>query len=149
MAHAHSPRRVSRRRFLAVAATLTLCLLVAALLASGWRQLLTPAPGEVAAGEEAPYLGITYVPLSHDLASRYGVEAGAGALVTDVTEGSPAKSAGVRRGDILLSMDLAAFTRPSSLVELMLRRQPGDRVNLRLLRDGKTVDTELVLGARR
>ncbi|MHB1161374.1 MAG: S1C family serine protease [Chloroflexota bacterium] len=102
-----------------------------------------------AAGGEVPYLGITYVPLSHELAARYGVEAGTGVLVTDVAEGSPARRAGLGRGDILLSADSVTLSRPSALIELLLDRRSGDRIPLRMVRDGRTVTAELILGARR
>lgn len=137
-----------RLRFLAVAATLALCLVVAALLTSGLGLVFSNADGP-ADGSEVPYLGITYVPLSHELAARYGVEAGTGVLVTDVAEGSPARRAGLGKGDILLSVDSVPLSRPSALVELLLDRRSGDRIPLQYARDGRTVTAELILGARR
>ncbi|MGE5619198.1 MAG: S1C family serine protease [Sphingomonadaceae bacterium] len=137
-----------RLRFLAVAATLALCLVVAALLTSGLGLVFSNADGP-ATGSEVPYLGITYVPLSHELAARYGVEAGTGVLVTDVAEGSPARRAGLRRGDILLSVDSVPLSQPSTLIGLLSDRRSGDRIPLQRVRDGQTAKVELILGARR
>ncbi len=136
-------------KFIAVAASLTLCLLVAAALASSELRgvFLYSYPGQPVPGDATPYLGLTYVPLSHELAARYGVDAGAGVLVTDAEDGGPAARAGLRRGDILLSVDAASLTATSSLVELLMDKRPGDRVSFQILRDGKTQTVEMVLGA--
>ncbi len=138
-----------RVKSLAAAALLTTCLLVAAALASNeLRGLLLGHTDPPVAGA-TPYLGLTYVPLSHDLAARYGMEADLGVLVTHVEKGSPAAAAGVQRGDVLLSVDAAPLGRNSSLVERLFNRLPGDRVSFQLLRDGKTLTVDLLLGAYR
>lgn len=139
----------ARARFLAVAALLSICLLVAAALASGGLRDLSGGSDGTPLREPIPYLGVTYVPLSHELATRYGVDAGIGVLVTDVADGSPARAAGLRRGDILLSADSAPLTPARSLVALLIERRPGDRVSLQLMREGRTLTAELVLGAKR
>ncbi len=148
MSHVWSTRGAARARFLVVAAILALCLSAAAALASGWQGLISPVEGDPARGDPAPYLGITYVPLSHELAARYGLEVGTGVLVTDVAEVSPARRAGFRRGDILLGANSEPFKRPSALVELLMERRAGDRITFQLLRDGRTLTAELVLDAR-
>ena len=138
---------VFRARFVAVVASLTLCLLVAATLASDELRAALLTPSQPVTGDATPHLGLTYVPLSHELAARYGVEAGTGVLVTDVEGGSPAAVAGLRRGDILLSVDTVPLTLTSSMVELLLGKRPGDRVSFQALRDGRTLTVELALGA--
>ncbi len=138
---------VSRARFIAVVASLTLCLLVAATLASDELRAILLAPSQPVTAGAVPYLGLTYVPLSHELAARYGVEAGTGVLVTDVEGGSPASIAGLRTGDILLTVDTVPLTLMSSMVELLSGKHPGDRVTFQALRDGRTLTVELTLGA--
>ncbi len=129
-----------------MAASLTLVLLVAAALASGELRSVFSSPGETVRADATPYLGVTYVPLSHELAARYGVDAGVGILVTDVEESSPARVAGLRKGDILLSADSTPLTPASSLVEQLFEKRPGERVSFQALRDGKNLTVELVLG---
>ncbi len=138
---------VFRARFVAVVASLTLCLLVAATFSSAELRAVFLPPSQPVRGDATPYLGLTYVPLSHELAARYGVEAGKGVLVTDVEAGSPTSVAGLRRGDILLSVDATPLTLTSSMVELLSGKRPGDRVSFQALRDGRTLTVELVLGA--
>lgn len=147
MANTPATSAVSRTRNWLVAALLTLGLLAATLLAQGWQRFLSVDDERIASGEPTPYLGITYIPLSHELAARYGLAIGEGILITDVAGASPAGKAGLRRSDVVISADSVPFTRPSSLVEMLSNRRPGDRILFQLLRDGKTVTAEVVLGA--
>ncbi len=139
--------QIMRAKPLAVAGLLALCLLIAALFASGWQWFASSQRDDLERRNVTPYLGITYVPLSHQLAARYGVDAGTGVLVTDVADGSPARRAGLRRGDTLLSADSRTFTRLSSPVQRLSEHRPGDRMSIQLLRDGETLSVEITLGA--
>lgn len=139
-------RAAFRARFLVVAASLALVLLSAAALASNELRSVLLAPGPTVPIDATPYLGLTYVPLSHELAARYGVDAGVGVLVTAVEEDGPAGVAGLRKGDILLSAASVPLTLASSVVGQLFEKRPGERVSFQALRDGKTLTVELVLG---
>jgi hypothetical protein len=71
-----------------------------------------------------------------------------GVLLGGVTAGSPAEAAGLRRGDVLIRLgdheigDLEAFT------EALRRHQPGDEVELVVLRDGAELNVRATLGRR-
>jgi serine protease Do len=52
-----------------------------------------------------PWLGISGLDVSPAIARTYGLSAGAGVLVADALEGSPADEAGLRRGDIIVGLD--------------------------------------------
>jgi hypothetical protein len=68
-----------------------------------------------------------------------------GLLVKDVVEGSPALEAGLRPGDVLLALD----GRPlASAFPGMLQVRDGQRILLRLLRDGAVVEAPLVAAPR-
>lgn len=71
-------------------------------------------------------------------------EWGAGALVTGVAEGSPAQRCGIRRGDVLWSMDGVEIKDPFDLHERLSRTTPGTVVDLTLLRSGATMENVAV-----
>ena len=56
--------------------------------------------------------------------------------------------AGIEVGDRVLSVDEAPVTSITELAGLVLARQAGDEVNLRVVRDGQEIDVGAVLGAR-
>jgi S1-C subfamily serine protease len=67
----------------------------------------------------------------------------AGALVTQVEDGSPAHDAGIKRGDLITSLDGAPI---SSLVDLIARVRataPGTTVTLEVVRDGATITIDV------
>ena len=55
-------------------------------------------------------LGVTLLPMTDQLRDYFGVEAGKGALVSGVSKNSAAERAGLRAGDVLLSIDGQAVT---------------------------------------
>ncbi len=79
---------------------------------------------------------------------RMGVglaEEGKHVVIRSVEEGSPAQRAGVRAGDVLVSMDGRPVTDTTDVLYLMERKKEGDRVSLVLRRDGAEVPAEIAL----
>lgn len=90
------------------------------------------------------YLGLDAEPLTADTGQRAPAP---GLYVTAVASGSPASSAGIRRGDIVMTIDGARATSPDQLVELSLRSRPGTKVTLGIDRSGQQKKATVVLGA--
>jgi serine protease Do len=90
------------------------------------------ASGRVSRG----YLGVTLRELDPDLVESLGLGSVAGALVQDVTEGSPGARAGLRAYDVILSVDGEDVRSNDDLVRRIAARAPGMTVRLRLVRDG-------------
>lgn len=65
--------------------------------------------------------------------------------VIEVREDSPAQQAGIKLGDVLQTLDGTPLSRGVDFYVEMLRREAGDQVAVRLLRDGKPVETRLAL----
>ena len=63
---------------------------------------------------------------------------GAGALVTDVVDDSPADKAGIRRGDIIVEIDGRPLKEGDNLSEIIQDHEPGDNVELRVIRGGRS-----------
>ena len=65
---------------------------------------------------------------------------GWGALVAEVSPGSPAEKAGLKPGDLLVSVGGQAARGLETTVDLVRREKPGSDVAIRVRRDGKEKD---------
>jgi 2-alkenal reductase len=96
---------------------------------------------------ERGLIGITYTPLSSRQALSLGLPSDTtGVLVSDVVPGTAASSAGIRQGDVVVSVNEQRIDEEHPLKTIMLRFRPGDRVRLTVLRDGKQQAVEITLG---
>lgn len=64
-----------------------------------------------------------------------------------VTPGSPAFTAGIRPGDLLVTLDGAPIDSMGDLVVGLRRHRPGDGVDIGVLRDGEQLNVGVTLGA--
>ncbi|HET7001651.1 MAG TPA: PDZ domain-containing protein [Puia sp.] len=60
-----------------------------------------------------------------------------GATVLEVTKGSPAEKAGIRKGDVITKVNDSKIESPESLFETIHNYKPGDKVKIIFTRDGK------------
>ncbi|RYD21552.1 MAG: PDZ domain-containing protein [Verrucomicrobiaceae bacterium] len=91
------------------------------------------------ANPEMPVLGI-------NMGERRGVK---GVPVAGVVPRSPSAAAGVRTGDIILSLDDSEIPDASKLLQVLAKRQPGDTVKLGVRRDRKELVINVVLASRK
>jgi S1-C subfamily serine protease len=94
------------------------------------------------------YLGIAGQPVQ--LPDDYGLGEGrtAALLVAGVTSSSPAATAGVLLGDVLVAFDGHAVESPEDLLDLLVGERVGRQATLRLLRGGKPTEVQVVVGER-
>lgn len=71
-----------------------------------------------------------------------------GVIVNDILKHSPADKAGLKTQDVILELDGMPVNSPNQLQTLLLRYRPGDKVKLRIWRDGKELVKEVRLEAR-
>jgi S1-C subfamily serine protease len=71
------------------------------------------------------------------------------ALVVAVEPEGPAGEAGVKPGDLILAVDDQEISPTRDLKDLIYDYEPGDRVQLTVLRDGKKESVRVRLGRRR
>jgi serine protease Do len=87
-----------------------------------------------------PFLGIVMQTLTPELRESLGSDAPQrGALVSDVQPGSPAERAGIKPGDIVTSVDGAPVDASQAVQRIILGKKVGQKVELTLWRNGKTV----------
>jgi serine protease Do len=100
-----------------------------------------------------PFLGVRYVLLTDDYAYQYNLSVKRGAYIApsqdgtpSVISGSPADKAGLQEKDIITKVDGTNVDEKHSLVSLLGQHQPGDEVNLTVVRDSKTMNIKVKLG---
>lgn len=96
---------------------------------------------------EPGWLGVYTQELTDDLREALGVQA-SGVLVSQVIDSSPADRAGLRKGDIILSVNDRAVENSDAFTEMIRSRKAGDEVAIRILRDDKRQTLSVTLGAR-
>lgn len=90
-------------------------------------------------GREEGYLGVS-------LTDR--TDGGSGALITEVQADTPAAAAGIRADDVVLVVDDIPIDGSLGLIAAIRDREPGDRVQLVILRDGVELEIVLILEVR-
>ena len=91
------------------------------------------------------HLGVSIQSVDADMAKAFGLNQGGGALVGDVTPGSPAAKAGIERGDIILELNGKTVSEPDDLSLHIAETAPGTTVHLKISRNGQTHDINVVL----
>ncbi|MDV6319980.1 DegQ family serine endoprotease [Chromohalobacter sp. HP20-39] len=92
------------------------------------------------------WLGVVIQPVSKDLAESFGLDEARGALISEVTDDSPASEAGLEAGDVVLAVDGQKVEDSSTLPRLVGRVSPGDEVTLNILRDGEPQKIDVTVG---
>lgn len=94
-------------------------------------------------------LGITFRPVDQDFIDREGKDLGIGEIgglyVASVSEGGAASEAGVRKGDIILSIDGIKLNDASTLQEQVAKHRPNDKVKLSVKRGDSVKQIEVTL----
>ncbi|MGH3062665.1 MAG: S1C family serine protease, partial [Gaiellaceae bacterium] len=91
------------------------------------------------------FLGVRPAPLSPQLAQQAGLDADEGVAVLTVVEGSGAEEAGIEPGDVIVSAGGEPLRSVEDLFEILRNRNPGDRLELEIVRSGedRTITVEL------
>jgi serine protease Do len=91
------------------------------------------------------YLGIYPQDVTPAMAKAFGEKQAEGIVVGDVTPGSPAHTAGIQRGDIILDVNGKPVTDSNQLRMSISMMQPGTDVTLKFLRNGDMRDATVKL----
>jgi serine protease Do len=93
-----------------------------------------------------PYLGVLTTDLSPEDAGRFDLPIDSGALVVQVVPRSPAREAGVRKGDIITALGDARIGGYGDLLGALRDHEPGDRVTLTIFHSAEEKKLAVTLG---
>jgi serine protease Do len=82
------------------------------------------------------YLGVAIQSVTKEIAEQFKLDSVRGALVTDVTPGSPAEKAGIIRGDVIRKVNDYDVKDTISLVNRIAEADVGSSLRIDLVRDG-------------
>ncbi len=97
---------------------------------------------------QRPWLGISGHALNRHVASYYGLTTPSGIFVAEVTPSSPAEAAGLRIGDIILSVSGKTLVSTPDLIEALQQKAIGESVELEVMRNGAKQQISVSLGTR-
>ena len=89
-------------------------------------------------------LGVTMQEISDKIAEDLKLSARNGVYIVEVSKGGAADKAGIKAGDILLSIDSVKVTSFATVQETVSRFSPGDVAEVIVLRDGKEIAFDVV-----
>lgn len=92
-----------------------------------------------------PWLGVSGLTISPEIASQYSLPVDKGALVTEVWPESPAGKAGMEKGDIIIGFGDKAIDGVDELVKEVQKRKIGEKTRIMVIRDGSRSIAEVTL----
>ena len=100
-----------------------------------------------------PFLGVHYVIIDSEIKREKDLPVDYGALIVyqrgegrAIVPGSAAEKAGIREGDIILEFEGEKITKNNSLARVITRYNPGDTVEIKVLRGNEEKNLEATLG---
>jgi serine protease Do len=94
------------------------------------------------------YLGVSIGNINRDDAEAFGLDNSNGALVEEVVEGHAAAKAGIRHGDVIVSVDGTNLSDTRELIDTISAMPPGTEVTLGVIRNGKKMNIDVTLEER-
>lgn len=91
------------------------------------------------------YIGVSIAEITEELAEAKGIEVTSGVYVIDVHENGGAKAAGIKKDDIILSINNITVNSNAQLIGVVGQYRPGDRVKVKLQRNGNIIEKEVTL----
>lgn len=102
---------------------------------------------------ERAYMGVSYIPITADVAKQYSLSVKKGAYVFSsdgknaVVSGSPADKAGIKDKDIITKVGDIEVGDRGGVSSLVAEYAPGDTIQLTILRGGQTMTVKVTLAA--
>lgn len=91
------------------------------------------------------YIGVSIAEITEELAEAKGIEVTSGVYVIDVHENGGAKAAGIKKDDIIISINNITVNSNAQLIGVVGQYRPGDRVKVKLQRNGNIIEKEVTL----
>lgn len=109
-----------------------------------------PVIDALRAGEQVQrgYLGIGIAPVDEDLAAALGLPKSRGEFIQRVEPDQAGEKAGLKRGDVVTKVNGREVTPQQTLSFIVANTKPGTRIPLEIVRDGKPMTINVVVGTR-
>jgi len=95
--------------------------------------------------EGIPWLGVSFTIIRPELAEFFSLK---DVKIEGIIEGGLAEEAGLKRGDIIYSVNGKKVNTPQELQALILYMQIGDKVEVKIIRDGKEISYIVKIGKK-
>jgi S1-C subfamily serine protease len=95
-----------------------------------------------------PYLGVSATVVTDEIAVVQGLNEPVGVVIEEVLDDSPAGVAGLQIEDVIVAIDGEPFRRGELLADLLYQYQPGDAIDVTVVRDGDEVTLSVELAER-
>jgi serine protease DegS len=94
------------------------------------------------------YMGLVLDDMTSAERIARGIESDIGILIVEVYEGEPAAAAGLRRGDVILTMNGEPVVSQRQALLISASTSPGQQVEISGIRDGERITTVVTAGER-
>ncbi|RQR27183.1 MULTISPECIES: Do family serine endopeptidase [unclassified Burkholderia] len=94
------------------------------------------------------WIGVEPQDVTPEIAESFGLQQKSGAIVAGVLQGGPADKAGIKPGDILVSVNGDEITDTTKLLNTVAQIKPGTATKVHVVRKGKEFDVNVVIGKR-
>ena len=94
------------------------------------------------------WIGVEPQDITPELAESFDLKKSSGTIIAGVVKGGPAEKAGIRLGDILLTVADQPVADTVSMLNLVAQLKPGEKVKLTVLRKSQEATLDLVVGRR-
>jgi serine protease Do len=92
-----------------------------------------------------PWIGISYGDVSKEVTKAFNLPTDQGVIVANVLPNSPASSAGMKKGDIIVRAGSSVITGTGDMQKVLRGKRVGDMISLSIVRDGKTMSINVKL----
>jgi serine protease DegQ len=94
------------------------------------------------------WIGVEPQDITPELANSFGLAKTSGTIIAGVLKGGPADKAGIKPGDILISVDEKSVTDTTSMLNVVAQLTPGEKTKLTILRKSLESTIEVTVGKR-
>ncbi len=94
------------------------------------------------------WLGVMIQDLTEELAEALKIDSPEGVLVSQILEDTPAEEAGLQQGDVVVEIDGKKLASTLDLRNLVALKEPGDTVELLIVREGREKEIDVKIGER-
>ena len=94
------------------------------------------------------WIGVGVQDVTKELADSFKLATAKGVLITQVVRGGPADKAGVKLGDILVSVNDSQVSDSGTMLNMIAGLKPGENARLKLMREQAGAELQITVGRR-